>query len=409
LKKRNLILITAQFPYGTESEIFLENEVPFLSSYFEKVIILPRKILPNLSNRKIPQNCKVLTRISNYPNKFLFNYEISVFIQSLFQFFRQIFSRNFWNFLTSFSYYYSKVPIEIKGAKEIELIINDENLGKPIVYNYWSNGNILSVSILRKKEVISKAVSRCHGYDLYDERWEIGHLPFRNEMMTHFDAVHPVSKSGVEYLRIKTRREHHHKIKCSYLGTDEKNKPTSSLPEDKPLLVSCSSLIPLKRVDLIPKVLKKIERPIKWVHFGSGPGLLELKKACLDLPKRISWEFKGHVTNREILHFYRNNHITCFLSTSESEGLPYSIIEAVSFGIPVLACDVGGVAEIVNEDIGRLLCPEPKINLWAKQVEEVLSGKLGFDREKIISFQKKNFSAEKNYLLFAQSLLTEFA
>ena len=124
--------------------------------------------------------------------------------------------------------------------------------------------------------------------------------------------------------------------------------------------------------------------------------LMELRKACLDLPKEISWEFKGHVTNREILHFYRHNHITCFLSTSESEGLPYSIIEAVSFGIPVFACDVGGIAEIVKEDIGRLLCREPKINLWAKQVEEVLNGKLEFNREKIIAFQKENFfSSEK--------------
>ena len=156
MKKRNLILITAQFPYGTESEIFLENELPFLSSYFEKVIILPRKISPGLSNRKIPQNCKVLTRISNYPNKFLFNFEISVLIQSLLQFFCQIFSRNFWNFLTSYSYYFAKVPTEVKGAKEIELVIKDENLGKPIVYNYWSNGNILSVSILRKNKSYRK-------------------------------------------------------------------------------------------------------------------------------------------------------------------------------------------------------------------------------------------------------------
>ena len=147
---------------------------------------------------------------------------------------------------------------------------------------------------------------------------------------------------------------------------------------------------------------------MKWVHFGSGPCLLELKNACIALPKGISWEIKGHVTNQEILQFYEKNYITCFLSTSESEGLPYSMIEAASFGIPVLACDVGGVSEIVNEETGRLLCPEPIIDLWAKQVEEVLIGNLQFDRDKIITLQKENFSADKNYQKFTQSLVAEF-
>lgn len=407
MKKRNLILITAEFPYGSESEIFLENEVSFLSSHFDKVIILPRKILPNLSNRRIPKNCQVLKIISNYRKKFLFNYEITVVIESLYQLLRQLLSRNFWKSLTSITYYLAKVPMEVKGAKEIALIIKNENLGKPIVYTYWSFGNTLSIAILRKKNFIAKAVSRCHGYDLYDERWKIGHLPFRNEMMAQFDAIHPVSKHGEGYLRRKSLGKHHHKISYSYLGTVERIKVASFSSQTESLLISCSSLIPLKRVSLIPKILKKIDRPMKWIHFGSGPCLLELENACLGLPKKISWEIKGHVTNQEILQFYEHNNISCFLSTSESEGLPYSIIEAASFGIPVLACDVGGVAEIVNEETGRLLCPEPRIDLWAKQIEEVLIGTLQFDRDKIIALQKKNFSADKNYQKFAQSLTAE--
>lgn len=40
---------------------------------------------------------------------------------------------------------------------------------------------------------------------------------------------------------------------------------------------------------------------------------------------------------------------------SDSEGIPVSIMEAMSFGIPVIARNVGGMSEIVNEENGLLL------------------------------------------------------
>jgi len=44
-----------------------------------------------------------------------------------------------------------------------------------------------------------------------------------------------------------------------------------------------------------------------------------------------------------------------FINTSSSEGIPVSMMEAQSFGIPILAMDVGGVREIVGPQTGRLL------------------------------------------------------
>ncbi|MDD0858820.1 glycosyltransferase [Arthrobacter alpinus] len=59
-------------------------------------------------------------------------------------------------------------------------------------------------------------------------------------------------------------------------------------------------------------------------------------------------ELKGAVANDEVLNFYRNHEISVFINVSTSEGVPVSIMEAISFDIPVVATSVGGTPEIVG-------------------------------------------------------------
>ena len=66
------------------------------------------------------------------------------------------------------------------------------------------------------------------------------------------------------------------------------------------------------------------------------------------LPVNIRWQITGHLSNSEILRFYRENPVDLFVNVSASEGLPVSMMEAMSYGIPVAATDVGGVSELVQ-------------------------------------------------------------
>lgn len=47
-----------------------------------------------------------------------------------------------------------------------------------------------------------------------------------------------------------------------------------------------------------------------------------------------------------------------FINVSSSEGLPVSIMEACSFGIPIIATNVGGTAEIVQAGVNGILLKE---------------------------------------------------
>ena len=197
-----------------------------------------------------------------------------------------------------------------------------------------------------------------------------------------------------------------HKVKTSYLGIENSSISTPLIPGfDSHLVVSCSSLVPLKRVSLIPRLLASAGLPIRWVHFGEGETRAEIESVVQGLPPSIRCELRGQVGNSEILRFYRESAITCFLSLSSSEGLPFSMIEAISCGIPVVACKVGGVAEIVNEKTGILLEEQMNLEEWTIAFRKILTGETVFDREGIIRFQKERFFAEKNYEKFVNEYL----
>jgi glycosyltransferase involved in cell wall biosynthesis len=61
-----------------------------------------------------------------------------------------------------------------------------------------------------------------------------------------------------------------------------------------------------------------------------------------------------------------------FIHLSDSEGgVPLALQEAVSCGIPVLACSTGGVVEIVNQDTGVLVPIEHSQEMFEKAFNEV--------------------------------------
>ena len=63
----------------------------------------------------------------------------------------------------------------------------------------------------------------------------------------------------------------------------------------------------------------------------------------------------GAIQNVEVYKYYNEHCADLFINVSSSEGLPVSIMEAISFGIPVIATDVGGTGEIVKNGISGFL------------------------------------------------------
>ena len=108
------------------------------------------------------------------------------------------------------------------------------------------------------------------------------------------------------------------------------------------------------------------------------------------------------------MEFYRTKPVDLFVNTSSLEGLPVSIMEACSFGIPVVATDVGGTKEIVRDGKnGFLLGADFKPETLANDIERIcrMTGK---ERNAMRTASRKiweeNFNAAGNYERFAHAI-----
>lgn len=98
-----------------------------------------------------------------------------------------------------------------------------------------------------------------------------------------------------------------------------------------------------------------VDFPIKWVHIGDGDLYDELALLIKQNNLQDKFILLGKMDSREIIDYYTNNTFDVFVNTSSTEGVPISIMEAFATSIPVIATDVGGTSEIVNNEVGELI------------------------------------------------------
>lgn len=128
----------------------------------------------------------------------------------------------------------------------------------------------------------------------------------------------------------------------------------------------------------------------------------------LGIKANIRYQFMGKVSNETVRRFYEIQHIDIFVNCSDCEGLPVSIMEAMAHGIPVLARNVGGNNEIVNDQTGWLLTKEDPhaiadiISRLAKMNDQEIQEKRKCARDT----WEKEFSAENNYNKFYEEIMS---
>jgi glycosyltransferase involved in cell wall biosynthesis len=154
------------------------------------------------------------------------------------------------------------------------------------------------------------------------------------------------------------------------------------------------------------EALHQVQRPVHWVHFGDGPDLAALKERAGTLPDHVQVDWRGAVPNSIVLGHFQDHPVDLFVLLSDDEGVPVSLMEAASFGIPLLASDVGGVGEVVTPGSGRLVPRDIRPDVLAATIVDMASVQ-GADvdfRAGVRSFWDHHFRASTNFTAIARAL-----
>ena len=403
--KKQLLLLSYEYPFGN-SETFLENELYVLSREFSRITILPTRAFfspswfsSNKSNlRKLPTNCYL-----NRPLKQT-GFKVPVLV-CLILFWRGIHSGlPFRGFFYAIKELMRSVVKTSCLIKPINKHLRQCDTNSLVAYSYWKGDATVALCYTKQQGRLRACATRCHGGDLYDNVLPFPYRPFEKYIARECDLVMPVSQSGVKYLTEKGFPQT--RLRIARLGV-KRMKTVARFSSDGMLrVVSCSNLIPLKRIPMLCKALSMLNHPFSWTHFGDGEERSILERLITDLPKHGTANLFGRIPNHEILSYYQNNPVDIFVNVSSSEGVPVSVMEAMIAGIPCIATNVGGTSELINNDCGYLLPADIDSTELASILETIITSPIAWQQKRTSSFLRacQLCDAKKNYHEFSELL-----
>ena len=239
-----------------------------------------------------------------------------------------------------------------------------------LLYTYWCNEPAIAAALLKKKNPELRFITRFHGHDLFRERKASAWQPFKPFIAKYADRLVFACRMGKEYFESTWGAEE--KTRLCYLGSADSGVMDHQA-SDTLRLVSCSNLIPLKRVDRIIDAISALPEGLRvtWDHFGDGSEEEALKaRAAERFGENITWTFHGRVPNHLLSECYREIDPDLFLTASSTEGgAPVSIQEVFSMGISAVGTAVGGIPELIEHGVTGLLLPE---NATAEQLKDAI-------------------------------------
>jgi glycosyltransferase involved in cell wall biosynthesis len=397
--RKILIFLTSSYPYG-EGETFVANEMPHLASAFDEIIVLTNDTVSEEA-RPLPGSVTCVRHPYELGTLEKMRSLLGLLNPAVWQEIRWIRTRCRWSvdgrILATLLVSWLKAG---KFARIIRRLAACVPGAEVHVYSYWASDMAVAAAVARRKAWVHRAYCRAHRWDVYMDRG--GFLPFRHFLATHLDHYLFVSEHGRRYFETLMGRSYP-SVGCSRLGTP----PVSPVPlaRVRPFtLLSCSGLIPRKRVELIAEALNHVTADVRWIHIGEGPSRGAVEAACAELPAHVNAELRGGLPNPELLALYATLRPSVFLSVSRSEGIPVSMMEAMSAGIPVMGTDVDGVREIVSHGSnGVLLPPDPTPHEVASAIDAFASmpesEHAGYAQRAWATWSA-DFNADRNYGAF---------
>ena len=266
----------------------------------------------------------------------------------------------------------------INAKKELKKLIERENID--IIHGHylfpagWA-------AVKAGKATGTKTYVTAHGSDMFEMYKKQSYTrPLIKKVLKDADVVLAVSNAlkdeiistKIPKIEEKTRL-HWNSVDIDKFKTTKENQGKFrkelahlfDIAADKPIILFIGNIIKRKNVDLLLEAKKHMKTKANLVIVGDGPLLNQMKE------KAEKEYFDGNLDNvyftgsrRDVEDIYPS----CDLLVLPS-GLV--LIEALACGKPVIGSDVGGIREIITEDVGLLIDPNDSKDL-ANAIDRIL-------------------------------------
>ncbi len=113
-----------------------------------------------------------------------------------------------------------------------------------------------------------------------------------------------------------------------------------------------------------------VKKKLRCLILGDGPSFLELKKKVeLENLQEIII-FKGELPNDKLNKYYNQSKI--FLLTSQNEGLPATLIEAMMSELCIISTNIGTISSLIINKVNGFLFSLKEIHKSCKLINQLL-------------------------------------
>ena len=349
---KKIVFITSSFPFG-KSEVWAINEINSLIDLGNEIIIVPRTGKGKIINQDA---IKFTSNLIDLP---FLNWDIFIFFITniLFNpllFFRLLIkiinqSNNGIDFIKGLiilpkSLFLIKILKEKKidhihslqtTSTALMAIILSSRLKVPWSYTLHSS-NILNPYFKRSILFKSRSASKCRTIS----------------QITANDLSNFIGPSLSK------------KVVNVHLGVDIKGFKNVKNTINNPFIIATPAELKEHKghtyaIEAAKKLIDLGINNFKWFFFGSGPLLNKLDNKVKELNLINHCYFSGNLDHHKLLNKYKNNRVDLVvlssITTDIHEGIPVSLMEAMSYEIPVIATDCGATKELVDGESGILV------------------------------------------------------
>jgi glycosyltransferase involved in cell wall biosynthesis len=263
------------------------------------------------------------------------------------------------------------------------------------------------IGFLRKIPVVLTPHGSLLGYDyLYNS--SMSKLPYHFHDIMSLKLPTKISQkiiatSNAEFRDCKKFGIPENKIKLIPLSFNPPDISKSTKKSIKKIrLLFVGRIVPLKNLDILLEAVKIVKKEIPEIEFtivgdevsgrlhGDAGYRQKLVSLIDTLEIKENIKFVGWKTGGELWNLYQNSDLFLFASTYENFGLP--LLEAASFGLPLVSIDVGVAKNLIDANKGGNLILKLDANEYAKNIITLLKNDLIYEENsKFILHASNNF------------------